>query len=114
MDIKLIDGLKMLEFHNECSSLAVLILVICALSIVGSIVAFIKFFGEVLKMSIFVAITFISILIMAGTDKYGNITTCQVIIEDEQKCTYQDIVNNYKVTNQDGLIYTIELPEDNE
>ncbi len=116
MDIKLIDGLKVLECHNELTLLGTLLVVICIFSMIGSIVAFIIFFGKVINMSICAAMIFASIFIMNNVYEYNTVTKYQVMIDDEQKCTYQDIINNYKVTDQNGLIYTIELEEleDNE
>lgn len=117
MDIKLIDGLKLLEYHKELTDIFFFLAIVCIICALIFGCAMIVNIGENSILAIVCAVftfTFVMIAFFICTCDKCNIKQCQVIIEDEQKCTYQDIVNNYKVTNRNGLIYTIELPEDNE
>ena len=117
MNIKLIDGLKLLEYHKVLADMFVFIVIVCSICAFLFGCAMIVNIGEDSILAIVCAVftfTFVMIAFFICTCDKCNIVQCQVIIEDEQKCTYQDIANNYKVTNQDGLIYTIELPEDSE
>lgn len=117
MDIKLIDGLKLLECHKVLASTFASIVIVCGICAFLFGCAMIVNIGENSILAIVCAVftfTFVMIAFFIYTCDKCNIKQCQVIIEDEQKCTYQDIVNNYKATNRNGLIYTIELPEDNE
>lgn len=117
MDIKLIDGLKLLECHKVLADMFLFIVIVCSICALLFGCMMISNLGKKMILAIVYAVctfTFVMITIFICTCDKCNIAECQVIIEDEQKCTYQDIVNNYKVTNQDGLIYTIKLLGDNE
>lgn len=107
MNIKLIDGLMLLDIYkNIPDKYAVIMIGLGVLFIIFLILSFDSKGIEKIITCIF-AVTSIVFLLLIGILKQEDFY--KVAIVDNNKCTIQDLMKNYKIIEQEGAIYNIQL-----
>lgn len=114
--IELIDGLMMIDSSVDVFGFPEFIVA------VAGIIAFIAAFTTLITMTcgfcdkvkwmqitgfISLAVFLISIFTAYSVSHKYSVPTYDVVITDNTKCTYEDILRNYNIDSTEGIIYTI-------
>lgn len=111
-EIKLIDGLMLLDQHKDVPEKYAVVMIMFAIISLAFFIAMLEAENVSLKI-ILVTASIASVIGILLIGKFKEVDYYKVAIVDNNKCTIQDIMNNYKIIDQEGAIYKIQL-EDNE
>lgn len=110
--IKLIDGLMLLDRNKDVPEKYAAIMIMFAIIGLAFFIATLEAENVLFKI-ILLMVSIASIIGILLIDRFEETDYYKVAIVDNNKCTIQDIMDNYKIIDQEGAIYKIQL-EDNE